>query len=273
MTKYVSETPLFAPHDTAFDLDATWPVLVRSRRLEAGRAVRPHSHPRGQLASAVSGVLRAISGSSVWIVPPSHVVWVPGGVEHQVISDTTADVLHLFVHPDRVVRQQAGPPRCCVLQMTPVLREMLLRLADLDAQAADVARRRRLGEVVLDELDDLPEAPLSLPGGSDPRLVRLTRHLGDQPDDNRSLDELANLAGASKRTLERLFRQETGLSFKSWRSRLRLLTAIERLDAGVSTTEAALMVGYATPSAFVAAFRAEFGQPPQRFLRERRRMA
>lgn len=69
MTKYVSETPLFAPHDTAFDLDATWPVLVRSRRLEAGRAVRPHSHPRGQLASAVSGVLRAISGSSVWIVP------------------------------------------------------------------------------------------------------------------------------------------------------------------------------------------------------------
>jgi AraC-like DNA-binding protein len=270
MTKHVDDTPFFDPTDTAYDLDPARPLLFRCRRLDAGRTVRPHCHPRGQLAWAMRGVLRVMSGSSVWIVPPSHAVWVPGGVEHQVATDTTADVHHVFVHPDHAVRRRDGAARCCVLTMTLLVRELLLRLQNLEDVAPGDARTRRLGDVILDEIEDLPEAPLSLPGGRDPRLVRLTRHLGDRPNDRQSLAELAGIVGASVRTLERLFRQETGLSFRSWRARLRLLAAIERLEAGDSATTAALSIGYSTPSAFVAAFRQQFGAPPQRFLAGRR---
>jgi AraC-like DNA-binding protein len=273
MTKHVDDTPFFEPHDTAYDLDASRPLLARCRWLRAGRAVRPHHHPRGQLAWAPSGVLRLISGASVWIVPPSHAVWVPGGVEHQVVTDTDASVHHLFVHPDRPVRLTDGEPRCCVLTMTPLVRALLLRAQEFAIGDPDGARGLRLGEVLIDEIDDLPEAPFSLPGGRDARLVRLTRHLGEAPDDSRSLAELAAMAGASVRTLERLFREETGLSYKAWRARSRLFTAIERLDAGASATETALAVGYTSTSAFVAAFRKAFGAPPQRFMQGRRALS
>ena len=204
----------------------------------------------------------------VWIVPPSHAVWIPPGTRHQVASETRADVRHVFVDPSRPVRRD-GPrtDRCAVLLVTPLMRELILRLEAMLAEEIDVARRLRFAEVMIDEMNHLAEAPLNLPGGRDPRLVRLTRHLGAHPDDGRPLSELASLAGASVRTLERLFRDETGLTYRRWRSRLRLLAAIEQLEAGKSSTEVAHTLGYSSPSAFVASFRAEFGEPPRSFLR------
>lgn len=270
MTKDIGEAPYFEPAGVAYDLDPAHPALMRSQTLAGGRAVRAHRHPRGQLVWACSGVLRVICEGSVWIVPPSHTVWIPGNVEHQVVTETRADVRHLFIHPDRSVRNRDGGGHCCVLTMTPLMRELVLRLVELGDDPLRDGQRLRLGAVILDELEDLSAVPLSLPGGHDPRLVRLTRYLGDRPDDGHGLAELAAIAGTSPRTLERLFREETGLSFKTWRSRLRLLAAIERLNSGASGTEAALTVGYSSPSAFVAAFRSQFGATPQQFLRGQR---
>ena len=83
-----------------------------------------------------------------------------------------------------------------------------------------------------DETEALVPAPLDLPGGHDARLLRATAHLNRHPHEGTTLPEISVLAGASPRTLERLFRQETGLTFRQWRSRLRLLLAIERLNLG-----------------------------------------
>lgn len=109
--------------------------------------------------------------------------------------------------------------------------------------------------VLLDEVERLPEAPLDLPGGQDKRP---TRHLIRHPNDPRPLPDLSRIAGASPRTLERLFRAETGLGFRQWRSKLRLLSAIESLNRGESSTSIAYSMGYSSPSAF--------GTTPQRFL-------
>lgn len=268
MPKNVSDPPFFDPSPVSYIIDPARPLLIRSQTLVAHRIVRPHSHPRGQYAWARKGVLRIISEHCVWIVPPTHAVWIPPGTRHQVASETEAEVRHVFVDPSRPVRR-AGPlpDRCAVLAVTPLMRELTLRLHKMIDEEADEARRLRFCDVVIDELDRLEEAPLSLPGGRDPRLVRLTRHLGEHPDDRRPLAELAALAGASTRTLERLFPEETGLTYRRWRARLRLLAAIERLERGESSTEVALSLGYSSPSAFTASFREEFGEPPRTFLR------
>lgn len=269
MTKDVANTtdgPGFHPSGVADIRDPARPVLTHGRRLVAGTQVAPHSHPRSQLLWAVQGVLRVASEGSVWIVPPSHAVWVPGGTRHAVQVETDAVVRNLYVDPAFAPRPGTD---CAVVLLTPLLRALILRLAESEAAGADFdARRLRLCAVVLDEIEALPAAPLSLPGGQDPRLVRLTGHLGANPADPRPLADLARLAGASPRTLERLFRAETGLTFRQWRSRLRLLAAFERLSRGESSTAIAFSLGYAGVSAFVAAFRAQFGQPPQSFLRD-----
>lgn len=251
-------------------LDPARPVLTHGRVIETGHSVRPHSHPRGQLLWAMRGVLRVTSNSGIWLVPPSHVVWIPGGMEHSVTAESEAELLNIYVDPSAPVRPDSQPvPGCAVLLLTPLAREMIRRLGESDTSAPFDERLLRFCAALLDELDNLPEAPLNLPGGQDERLTRVTRHLIARPDESRQLAELSQIAGASPRTLERLFRAETGLTFRQWRAKLRLLNAIEALDRGESSTVIAYSLGYRSPSAFIAAFREAFGTTPQRFLHNR----
>ena len=81
------------------------------------------------------------------------------------------------------------------------------------------------------------------------------------------LAKLARHAGASPRTIERLFRSETKMTFAKWRERLRLLHALRLLAARESVTSIALDLGYASPSAFIAMFRRAFGTTPSRYYR------
>src|SRR5690606_41943711 len=75
----------------------------------------------------------------------------------------------------------------------------------------------------------------------------------------------------SERTLSRLFLRETGLTFRAWGQRLRLLSALPALERGERVTDVALGCGYESLSAFIAAFREQFGATPREFFRHARR--
>ncbi len=90
-------------------------------------------------------------------------------------------------------------------------------------------------------------------------------HVLGAPTGGETLDDLSHRYGAGRRTLERLFSRETGLSFGLWRQKARMLDSLRLLAEGKSVTEAALEEGYASVSAFIAAFRQTFGCTPRRF--------
>lgn len=275
MTTDIENPPNLDPLDTAYIIDPSRPVLTEGREIAAGRMIREHSHPRGQLLWAMNGVVKVTSHACVWVVPPSHAVWVPGKLPHRFATETDAEMLSLYVDPSRPVRRGKGlmGQGCAVLELTPFARELILRLGQRLEHGDYDAATSRLAEVALDELESLPEAPLSLPGGQDPRLLRMTRYLVAHPADMRPLAALAHEVGVAPRTLERLFRNETGLSFRQWRIRLRLLAAIDALNRGESSTSIAYDLGWNSPSAFIATFREQFGTTPQRFLHDDRMKA
>lgn len=266
MPEYIAHAPNHPPSATGYLLDPDRPILAYGRTMRPADGIAPHHHPRAQLLWALRGVLRITAANATWIVPPSHAVWIPGNVPHQVQSDTETEIRNLYIHPALPLR--AAHQTCAVLTLTPLMRALILRLHSEDTAEAFPPRLLRLTAVIADEIETLPEAPLHLPGGHDPRLVRLTRHLINHPEDPSPLPVLARNTAASTRTLERLFRQETGLSYRQWRARQRLLLAIERLTLGQSSATIAYALGYRSPSAFTAAFRAEFGTPPQSFLKQ-----
>ena len=113
----------------------------------------------------------------------------------------------------------------------------------------------------------LPLAPLDLPLPRDRRALAVAEALIASPADGRYLEALGRAVGASDRTLARLFRRETGLTFGRWRQRRRLLAELERLAGGESVTAVALDLGYERPSAFIAMFRRALGASPTRYLR------
>jgi AraC-like DNA-binding protein len=75
------------------------------------------------------------------------------------------------------------------------------------------------------------------------------------------------MAGASKRTIERIFKDDLGMTFAQWRQQLRLMRAMVLLAEGTKVTHAALESGYSTPSAFISMFRRSMGTTPTMYFK------
>lgn len=108
------------------------------------------------------------------------------------------------------------------------------------------------------------DSPLALPMPSDERALALAPYVLEKPLVSDSVDGLAKHHGVARRTLERRFRDETGTGFGMWRQKARLLDSIRLLAEGKSVTDAALDCGYSSVSAFIAAFKGNFGYAPGR---------
>jgi AraC-like DNA-binding protein len=165
-------------------------------------------------------------------------------------------------------RDAAGklPRLCCVMNVSPLLRELILAATEMPLAYDERGRDGRVMRLVMDELGRASDLPLHLPRPADRRLTRICDAILQAPADTRSLDEWAAAVGASTRTLARRFRQETGMSFAAWRQQARLLESLRRLAAGEAVTKVALDCGYATPSAFGAMFRRALGVTPSAYF-------
>jgi AraC-like DNA-binding protein len=188
---------------------------------------------------------------------------VPPRVTHAIRMTGEVHMRTLYFDPRTPT---ALPDACAVVGVSPLLRELVLRVVAFTRPYPRGGPEARLVAVLLDELAAARAAPLHLPAPRDPRLRAITERLAADPADKRSLAAWARSAGASARTLARLFRRETGLGFAHWRQQARLLRALERLAAGDAVTTVALDLGYDSPSAFITMFRSRLGATPGRYF-------
>ncbi|GAA4041008.1 AraC family transcriptional regulator [Nonomuraea soli] len=259
-----------------------------SRRLAPGTGIDAHRHDDHQIVHARSGVIEVITEAGSWVAPPSRALWIPAGTVHEHRAHGSTE-LRLIGLPGEMVTQDlvhespgdvaAGwrlpLDRPAVLSVDPLLRELILAYTDSDTDSdTDTAtgsgsafegpQRDRLRAVLLDRLHLAPRQPVHLPSPADPRLARLCRLLHDDPADERTLDELGRVAGASGRTLARLFRRDLGMTFPQWRTQLRLHRALLLLAEGAQVTTVAHRCGWASASAFIHVYKQAFGHTPGR---------
>jgi len=158
---------------------------------------------------------------------------------------------------------------CRVISVNPLLRELILRIAEMAALDSRVAAEARLMGVLMDELESARIEPLLLPLPSDSRAMAVAESVLSNPAEVLTVETLARSAGLGVRTLERLFRAETGMRFGLWRQKARLLESVRVLVDGGSVTDAALESGYSSVSAYIAAFKQTFGCTPGGLLTDR----
>ncbi|WP_165665518.1 AraC family transcriptional regulator [Metapseudomonas otitidis] len=241
------------------------PLYARAESLRAGSWTPRHRHDWVQFSYAISGVLGVHTADGSFFAPPHWAVWVPAGLEHEVVSSMHAEMRSLYVRRDACAW---APEQCRVLEVTPLARELIKAFCLLPVEYPEGdSAEARLVAVLLDQLRALPEAGFSLPMPAAGRLRVLCDELAAQPDLAHGLGEWAARLNTSEKTLSRAFLRETGLSFRQWRQRLRLLAALQPLEGGASVTEVALASGYESPSAFIAAFRGLFGVTPGELFR------
>jgi len=239
------------------------PVVGYAANYPDGWRTGLHLHPRAQLLTATGGVMRVEAEGSGWIVPPGTGLFVPAQLTHRVAMDGVVQMRALFLRADAARTVPAWEPgQAVVIAVGPLLRELILA-ACAEPLAWDLrGRGRHLAALALDEIIRAEALPLALPMPRDARARRVADALRAAPGDGRDLAAHGAATGASARTLARLFRWETGMSFAQWRQRLRLAEALAVLAAGGSRAAAMRAAGYASGPAFGAAFRAAFGRPP-----------
>lgn len=224
-----------------------------------------HSHRRGQLLYASTGVLTTITSEGSWVVPPRRALWIPAGIAHEVHMGGPVATRSAYVTPEAALA--AGlPTHCQVIAVSPLLHELLQEAVDLPAEYDLDGRDGRVMALLLEEIRRMPTLPLSAPLPREKRLANLCRELLDRPSQEVKIDDMARRAGMSRRHFTRTFRDETGMSFTAWRQQACLLAALTRLGNGEPITQVAVDLGYGSPSAFTAAFRRVLGAAPSRYL-------
>ncbi|HEY8076234.1 MAG TPA: helix-turn-helix transcriptional regulator [Labilithrix sp.] len=235
-------------------------IRALASRYPAGFELHRHAHAWSQLLYASEGVMIVETRFGTWAVPPQRAVWIPAAVEHRVVMSGDVAMRTLYFGP-RVAPPLSGT---CVVNVAPLLRELVVHCARLGKLDRRIPHEARLAGLVLDLLAAVATVPLDLPMPRDARAHRVARALREDPA--HALAPLVKRSGASMRTLERAFVAETGLTLGKWRQQARLLRAVALLAAKQPVTDVAFEVGYSTPSAFVAMFRAALGTTPSKLF-------
>ena len=242
-------------------------IISMGSKYNYGSVIAPHSHNRAQLLYASQGSIRVHTADHVWLVPTQCALWIPAFVEHSVIS--LSDVRLSTALVEQTAAQILGT-QCFLLRMTNLLRELVLRLNQLDliqhnATPYGEDLHKALQLLIFEEIKQASTFPVDIPWPRDKRLVLICEQLIHHPNQVKDLNTWSDTIGTSSRTLIRLFRKETGLSYRGWIQHMHIVFAFSQLAEGEAVSRIATSLGYASPSAFSAMFKRHLGYSPQNF--------
>ncbi|TWI62470.1 AraC-like DNA-binding protein [Pseudoduganella lurida] len=230
-----------------------------------GEQIVPHCHPWAQLLYASEGVIRVRTDLGVWIIPPRRALLIAPGIVHEVTMLSRVNMRALYIDAAVIGTLVAG---CRVLEVSPLLRELIVALSAEPLEYPVPGRGEQLAQLILSELAAMETVPIAVPWPRDRRLQALCTAIMEQPGSRQPLEDRALDAGASARTLIRLFPKETGLPYRQWVQQVHLAHAFAMLARGDSVGTIARALGYASPSAFTSMFRRLLGRTPQHYLTE-----
>ncbi|SEJ88355.1 AraC-type DNA-binding protein [Achromobacter sp. NFACC18-2] len=240
------------------------PVVAIGNDYPRGELLPDHAHRRAQLLYGATGVMHVATRDGNWVVPPQRAVWIPAGVTHRVrmlgVSTRSA-----YIEPGAA---RAGSKSCEVIEVSPLLRALLLEAVDMPAAYDPRGRDGALAALLLHEVERAAVLPLHIPLPRDKRLAPLCRAFIAAPDARLPPQEWADRLHMSARTFSRTFRRLTGMAYSEWRQRACVVLALARLAEGEPVTAIALDFGYQSPAAFSTMFRRVLGRPPKEYLRQ-----
>jgi AraC-like DNA-binding protein len=225
--------------------------------------VSEHAHGSDQLIYAITGLMEVSSEQNRWLTPPHFAVWIPAKTHHRIHMSGPVSMRTLYLRTGLKARLD---PRCAVLHVTPLLRELIVETVRVGRLHMRNRYESALRDMLISQLQKASPMPTFVTLPREKRALAVAQAILQNPADSKPMAALCAEAGASVRTIERVFRRELGSSFELWRRQVRLTKAVELLVSGYSIKEVAHKVGYCQSSAFVEMFRRTLGTTPKAWI-------
>ena len=116
-------------------------IVTHTRNYPAGHMIPLHFHDRDQLVYASSGVMTVHSAEGAWVVPANRAVWIPERVPHTIATSGTVAMRTLYL---KARLAKSMPRECCVVNVPPLLSELILHACTCGSLSARVAAHRHL---------------------------------------------------------------------------------------------------------------------------------
>ena len=243
-------------------VQAPFAIFAESVYVPVPLEFEPHTHPVHELVWVRGGTMTVRLDDAVVTVPEGHGFWIPAGVEHAGRTTARTVLSDALFDPERSPVDVTDFAEAVAVEVTPILASLLTHLERVDLTPA---ARMRAEAVVFDVLEPA-ERQLSLRVPHVERVEPIVAALLEDPTDDRALSEWAALIGVSERTVARMFRAHTGLSFLQWRQVLRVHRALALLAEGLAVQDVAELTGYAQASTFIASFKRVMGTTPGAYV-------
>jgi AraC-type DNA-binding domain-containing proteins len=237
------------------------PIFFRTEHYRAGMVFPTKRQVWGELNYALQGVAEITIEGVLYLSPPQYAIWIPPDTEHH--AGNRRDVRYVTTYVARELCHDL-PRRACMLELSPLVKAVHADFAERGIRHPRTEEDLRLATVIVDRIRTARRFDHYLPGCVDPLLSPILDTLQEHPGDRRSLAEFARLTGTTERTLSRRFQEKLGMSFNDWRQRLKVLAALSLLEEGQSVQRVSEILGYSSPSAFIAMFRRLMGTSPSR---------
>lgn len=255
-------SPVLMPASQALPIHAPTPYLGETVRPQAGESSDWHTHAFGQITSALSGSMYVGTPNRVHLLCSAMAIWIPPDTRHWLRYGARNEMIYVDV--SREEAQHLGG-NCRVVGMTPLLENLMTATVPSAAPKRSTTHIATLHTLLRQEFIAAADVPLSVAMPHDRRIIGAAhRALEDPGEVGKSGDWLSGVA-AGRKTVERLFVAETGLTPARWLRQVRVLHAITRLAAGDKVCMVALDMGYESASAFSYMFRRTIGVCPSRF--------
>ena len=245
-----------------FDTVEPMIIVVSDEAPTERRDLRFHVHCRGQLTGLKKGIFTIGTEMGTWVVPTEYAIWIPPNTPHYGYSHGAVDSWSCYVSEPTC---EDLPQQPCLVKVTGLLHEAIMRASHWK-EGTMTDRELRIAMVIIDELCAAQVEPFGLSMPKDPRLLRIAQSLLNEPSNKRSLQQWADWAGISVRSLSRKFVSETDYTFTAWRQRARLIRGLEMLTEGQSVTVVAFELGYESVSAFISVFKQVLGTTPTHYF-------
>ncbi|AZA83637.1 AraC family transcriptional regulator [Chryseobacterium lactis] len=227
-----------------------------------------HQHQKGQLVYVESGFQYITIQERIYLLPQNHAVWIPPDVIHK--TNSHSEKIKLMIMFADVEKKESFYHEVNVFSVPPVLKEMIKYAEKWSKLLTKDHDENVFLKALFNELPRFVEHSLKLhiclP--KDKRLTGVIEYLHDHYHTEIKMEDLGETALLSSRSLERIFKKETGLTLSKYQQVLRIIKSLELLSLkDLTISETAYEVGYKSVQAYTRSFQSVMQFRPTDFLK------